>query len=288
MNINRLSGKERTTALVSDAGKAPYISILPFSDLDHMVSGFSTRLGGVSEGIFESMNLASNRGDDPGKVSRNFELIGETFGISPENMVYAHQTHTSNVMRVTKEHCGMGIIKERSFSNVDALVTDEPGVCLVTGHADCLPVFFADRKKNAIGLAHAGWRGTVKDIAGNVIRMMKTEFGTAPEDLAAFIGPGICMEHFEVGEDVEQEFAAAYEGSRREQVIKDKPADGNERKYLVDLYMANFYNMTDAGMRSENIYLSDICTFCNPNLLFSHRYTKGQRGGMCAFLMLRE
>ena len=165
MTVNYLSGRGRTTDLVSMKGLAPYISIRPFAEFENIVSGFSTRLGGVSEGIYESMNLAFNRGDDAERVKKNYQIIGLSLGIRVSDMVYAHQTHTSNVMRVTREHCGMGIIKERSFSDMDALITDEPGVCLVTGHADCLPLYFVDRKNKAIGLAHAGWRGTAKDIA---------------------------------------------------------------------------------------------------------------------------
>lgn len=287
MTINHLSGRERTTKLVCAPSKAPYIGILPFEGKEHVVSGFSTRLGGVSSGIYESMNLASSRGDDPENVRRNFELIGRSLSVSPEQMVYAHQTHTANVMRVTREYCGMGIIRERSFSDVDALVTDEPGVCLVTGHADCIPLFFIDEKRRAIGLAHAGWRGTVNDIAGNLIRMMEAEFGTDPKDIEAFIGPGICRDHYEVGEDVAGEFLNRYEGPARDQVLSEKQPGTGERKYLLDLHMANFHNMNAAGMSAENIYLTDLCTFCNPELFFSHRYTKGQRGGMCAFLMLR-
>ncbi len=287
MTVNYLSGRGRTTDLVSMKGLAPYISIRPFAEFENIVSGFSTRLGGVSEGIYESMNLAFNRGDDEERVRKNYEIIGLSLGIRVSDMVYAHQTHTSNVMRATREHCGMGIIKERSFSDMDALITDEPGVCLVTGHADCLPLYFVDRKNKAIGLAHAGWRGTAKDIAGNVIREMNVQFGTKPEDLVAFIGPGICRDHYEVGEDVASQFEGRYGEVKTARVLRKLPSDPGEQKYLLNLHLANYYNMTLAGMAMEDIYMSDVCTFCNPELFFSHRYTKGQRGGMCAFIMLR-
>ncbi|MCR5650923.1 MAG: peptidoglycan editing factor PgeF [Lachnospiraceae bacterium] len=288
MKINYIHGRGRSTDLISKPGAAPYIAIRPFSEFDHIISAFSTRLGGVSSSIYESMNLAGNRGDDPENVRKNFEIIGRTLGVPAENMVYAHQTHTSNVMRVTKEHRGMGIIKERGFSDVDALITNEPGLCLVTGHADCLPLYFIDRESGAIGLAHAGWKGTAGNIAGNVIRMMGEEFGTKPKDVTAFIGPGICRDHYEVGEDVASKFRGIYGEVKEARVLKAKPSDGDEPKYLLNLHMANYYNMTAAGLAMEDIYISDVCTFCNPGLFFSHRYTKGQRGGMCAFLMIRE
>ncbi|MBO4374786.1 MAG: peptidoglycan editing factor PgeF [Lachnospiraceae bacterium] len=287
MTVKYLAGRGRSTDLVERPGKAPYISIRPFADMENIVAAFSVRQGGVSGGIYESMNLAFGRGDDPENVKRNYAIFGESIGVAPENMVYAHQTHTSNVMKVTKEHCGMGIIKERTFSDVDALITNEPGVCLVTGHADCLPIYLVDRRNNAIGLAHAGWRGTAKDIAGNMIRMMADRFGTDPKDLTGFIGPGICRDHYEVGEDVEKEFEHRYGPVKRSHILKKIQSDGTEPKYLLNLHMANYYNMNLAGMAMEDIYMSDVCTFCNPDLFFSHRYTKGQRGGMCAFLMIR-
>ncbi len=287
MIINYLSGRSRTTDLVSLPGRAPYLSIRPFEEFDDIMSAFSVRQGGVSSGIYESMNLAQNRGDDPAKVKKNYEIIGLSLGVKTDDMVCAHQTHTANVLHVTADHKGMGITRDRDFSDVDALITDERGLCLVTGHADCLPLYFFDRKKKAIGLAHAGWRGTAKDIAGNVIKKMKEDFGSDPKDLIAFIGPGICRDHYEVGEDVEKEFEGRYGEVKRKHVLKELPPKDGQKKYLLNLHMANYYNMTAAGMEMTDIYITDICTYCNPQLLFSHRYTAGQRGGMCAFLMIR-
>ncbi len=288
MNINYLSGRGRTTDLVKIPGRAPYLSIRPFEEFTDIISAFSVRQGGVSSGIYESMNLALNRGDDPEKVRKNFEIIGLSLGIKTDCMVYAHQTHTVNVMRVGSEHKGMGITRERDFCDVDGLITNEPGICLVTGHADCLPLYFFDRKNKAIGLAHSGWKGSANDIAGNMIRKMHEEFATDPKDLTAFIGPGICRDHYEVGTDVEEQFENRYGEVKRAHVLKKLPPDGKEQKYLLNLHMANYYNMTAAGMEMKDIYITDVCTYCNPQLLFSHRYTKGQRGGMCAFLMLKK
>ena len=139
-----------------------------------MTHGFSTRLGGVSEGIFESLNFASGRGDDPDNILENFKRIGVSLGDIPaKDMVYAKQTHTVNVLHVTEKHRGMGVTRERDFDNIDALVTDTPGVCLVAGFADCIPLFFADPVKQAIGLAHSGWRGTIGNIAAAQIAISK-------------------------------------------------------------------------------------------------------------------
>jgi len=291
MSINYLRGRTRTTELSTGPGRAPMIVFKPFREFeDALVHGFSTRLGGVSTGIYESLNLAFNRGDDEEKVRKNLAIAGQALGVDTKDMVYAAQTHTVNVLHVTSAHRGMGITRQRDFSDIDGLVTDEPGLCLVTGHADCIPLYFYDPQKKAIGLAHSGWRGTAGNIAGEVIKKMGEDFGTDPKDLIAFVGPGICRDHYEVGEDVAGEFEGRYSELKLKHILKKLPVseEGNgEQKYLLNLHMANYYNMVSSGMENLNAYITDICTFCNPGLLFSHRYTKGQRGGMCAFLMLK-
>lgn len=286
MSIVYLSGRARTTDVIMKKNAAPYIAFRPFENMDFIRHGFSTRLGGVSEGKFSSMNLATNRGDDPVNVRKNYELIGNALGISPEDMVYAKQTHTVNVLHVNSSHRGMGILRDRDFDNTDALITDEPGVCLVCGFADCIPLFFVDPVKKAIGLSHSGWRGTVNNIAAETIRQMHADFGTEPKDIIAFIGPGICRDHYEVGEDVASEFTGHYSSLRLSHILKSAAPDSTGGKYLLNLHMACFYNITGTGVIPENVYITDLCTFCNPGLFFSHRYTHGERGGMCGFLEL--
>ncbi len=287
MPIQYLSGRSRTTELISAENRVLYIKAKVFADLDYIIQGFSTRIGGVSEGIYAAMNLSFDRGDKRENVEENYRKMGEALGVEPQRMVLAQQTHSANVLHVTREHAGMGIVRERNFSEIDGLVTDEKGLCLVTAHADCIPLYFVDPVKKAIGLAHSGWKGTAANIAGAVIEKMKEDFGTDPADILAFIGPGICRDHYEVGEDVESKFEGMYTDLRRSRVLKRMPDKDGEKKYLLNLHMANYYNMTAAGVINTNIYLTDICTYCNPKLLFSHRYTKGERGGMCAFLALK-
>ena len=139
----------RTTELMNinsehTSTKVPYIKFKCFEGIDFINYGFSTRLGGTSKGIFSSMNLSFARGDDKNCVSKNFELIADAIGTTPQNMVYAMQTHTSNVLKVGKNECGMGVTKKRDFSDIDGLITNEPGVCLVTSYADCVPLYFVD------------------------------------------------------------------------------------------------------------------------------------------------
>ncbi len=287
MAVTYLSGRSRTTEMTAGTNQVLYITCRAFREMDFIVHGFSTRIGGVSEGKYASMNLSFSRGDADENVRENFRRMGEALGVPPEKMVYAQQTHTANVMRVTEEHAGMGIVKDRNFSDIDGLITNVKGICLVTGHADCIPLYFVDPVKKAVGLAHSGWRGTAADIAGAVVAKMHESFETNPSDIIAFVGPGICRDHYEVGEDTAKEFEGRFTDLRRAHILKSAQEKDGEKKYLLNLFMANYYNMTAAGIISTNIYLTDICTFCNPGLLFSHRYTSGERGGMCAFLGLK-
>ena len=142
--------------------------------------------------------------------------------------------------------------------------------------------------KKAIGLAHSGWRGTVANIAQATVEKMHEDFNTDPHDIIAFIGPGICRDHYEVGEDVASQFEGHYSSLKLSHILKPSESINGEKKYHLNLHMACFYNITGTGVVPENCYITDICTYCNPSLLFSHRYTKGKRGGMCGFLELKS
>ena len=286
MNINYIDFSNTTR--FHDDGDVPYITFRKFDGLDFIKHGFSTRLGGVSKGIYESMDLTFTRGDDPDAVRENFRLIGRALDIRPEDMVYAMQTHTTNVIEATKSECGMGVIKDRCFSDIDGFVTNTPGVALVTTYADCVPIFLADPVKRAIGLSHSGRRGTVNNIADVTVKKMPSLYGSNPADIIAFVGPSICRNCYEVGSDVADVFAARYGEKVFDGILypaaPDRPFDG---KFRLDLHRANVVNLLAAGLLEENIGVTDICTCCNPGLLFSHRASKGQRGGLCGFMEIR-
>lgn len=277
MNINYINFSNTTR--FHDT-KIPYITFRSFEKLDFIRHGFSTRLGGVSKGIYESMNLNFTRGDDNEAVRRNFSLIGEALNILPDHMVFAMQTHTANVMEADYEHLGMGVTKDRSFSDIDGLVTNRPGIALVTSYADCVPIFLADPVKKAIGLSHAGWKGTVKNIAAVTVERMNKLYNSRPEDIFAFIGPSICRNCYEIGEDVAEEFAKAYSENVFDGILFPK----ENNKFHLDLHHANYFNLVNAGLLPEHISVTDICTCCNPEILYSHRASKGLRGGLCGFL----
>lgn len=243
--------------------------------------GFSTRLGGVSEGIFSTMNLSFTRGDKKEAVEENYHRIAAALGVSYERFVSSDQTHTTNVRRVYEQDAGNGITREREFFDVDGLVTDVPGLVLATFYADCVPLYFVDPVQKAIGLSHSGWRGTVNRMGQETIRVMEKEFGTKPENLYCAIGPSICQDCYEVSEDVAKEFEHAFPGHKKELLIEK--TDG---KYQLNLWKANEIVLLDAGIQREKLEITDICTCCNPNLLFSHRASHGKRGNLGAFLCL--
>ena len=248
-----------------------------------VVCGFSTRLGGVSRGCCESMNLSFTRGDDPEAVMENYRRIGHALGISPEQIVCSDQTHTVNVRKVGRDDCGNGITKPKPYRDVDGLITDEARVALATFYADCVPLYLVDPEKKAIGLAHSGWRGTVGKIGKATVEAMRREYGCRPEAIRTVIGPSICQECYEVSEDVAEAFKKAYDPGLWDRLMTRRE-DG---KYQLNLWEACRENFLEAGILPEHISMPEICTCCNPGFLFSHRASKGKRGNLAAFLMLK-
>ena len=246
--------------------------------------GFSTRMGGVSEGPYATKNFSFTRGDNPEAVRENYRRMAEALRVDMEKMVLTWQTHTTNVRVVSEEDLGKGIIKERDYRDVDGLVTDMPDVTLVTFFADCVPLYFLDKKNRAIGLSHSGWRGTVKRMGQKTLETMAEAFGTRPEDVTACIGPSICMDCYEVGGEVIEEFAAEFPEAVHDRLFYKK----ENGKYMLNLWEANRIVLMDAGIREENLSVTDICTHCNPELLFSHRRSPEKRGNLCAFLCLNR
>ncbi len=243
---------------------------------------FTTKLGGVSEGEFATMNLSFTRGDREEAVRENYDRIARAMGVEPENFVFSDQTHTTNVRLVTREDAGKGFVRPRDYTDVDGLITDEPGLTLVTFYADCVPLYFVDPVHRAIGLAHSGWRGTAARMGAVTVAAMGRAFGTKPEDLICAIGPSICGNCYEVGEEVAKEFLNVFAGCERE-LLTEKP----NHKYLLDLWRANERVLWEAGVRRDHLAVGRLCTCCNAKMLFSHRATGGKRGNLGAFLCLR-
>lgn len=244
---------------------------------------FTTRLGGVSEGMFSSMNLSFSRGDKKEAVEENFRRLAAALGKETGKFVFTDQTHTVNVRKVTIADAGKGLTRERDYRDVDGLITDEPGLVLSAFFADCVPLYFVDTVHHAIGLSHSGWRGTVRRMGAVTLEVMEKAYGTQPKDVICAIGPSICQDCYEVSEDVAEEFAKEFPGRERE-ILADK----GEGKYRLDLWRANALVLKSAGVLPEHIAMTDICTCCNEKLLFSHRASHGKRGNLGAFLTIKE
>lgn len=264
-------------------GETPYLSFSLLRSTGLVRHGFSTRLGGVSEGCFSSLNLSFDRGDNPEAVAENFRRIGDAIGVKCEDMVLSQQTHTTNIRIVTEEDRGKGIVKERDYTDVDGLVTNIPGICLVTSYADCVPLYFLDPVKKVIALSHSGWRGTAGRIGEKTVQVMKEQFGSSPKDILAAVGPSVCMDCYEVSADVAERFKESFDEEHWEKLFYQKP-DG---KYQLDLWSANEQIFLEAGIRAEHIAVTNVCTHCNSRILYSHRAMGDARGNLCAFLALK-
>lgn len=267
---------------LNNADTVPYLTYNSLSEISFINHAFTTRLGGVSKGEFATMNTAFNRGDNPEHVTENYRRFCKSAGFDFNSLVASAQDHHTYVRTVTSADRGIGIYKPRDMESVDALITNEPNVTLVTYYADCTPLFFVDTEKRAIGLAHAGWRSTVGRIGEKVIKKMTARYGTDPKNIKAAVGPAISVCCYEVDEPCAANFLA----------MTDLPVERfvfskGGGKYMLDLLEANRQILMSAGMPEENITLSDLCTNCNSELLWSHRATKGHRGTMSAMMCLK-
>lgn len=261
-----------------------YLTFPALEKEEGFIHAFSTRLGGVSEGIYASMNLSFTRGDSEEAVRENFRRFSAALGFSPEDIVCSSQTHTANVRVMTEKDRGNGVTRPGIYEDVDGMITDVPGVVLATFYADCVPLYFIDPAHRAVGLSHSGWRGTAAGIGRVTVRKMQETYGTRPEDIRSAIGPSICQECYEVSEDVILEFRDAFPKENWKDLFYRK----ENGKYQLNLQEANRLIMMDAGIPAENISLPGICTCCNPEFLFSHRASKGRRGNLGAFLGIRK
>ncbi len=264
------------------AGEIPFLTFPQLEASGLVRHAFSTRVGGVSTGDCATLNFSAKQGDSPENVHENYRRMAQALELDPDRFVLSVQTHTTNVRRVTQEDAGKGYSRPRDYADVDGLITDVPGLTLVTHYADCVPLFFLDPVHRAIGLSHSGWRGTVRRMGEKTLAAMAEAYGTRPSEVIAAIGPSICRDCYEVGEDVAAEFRAAFAPAVCARILSEKGGG----KYQLDLWEANRQILREAGVREENLSVTDLCTCCNPQWLFSHRATHGHRGTLAAFLCL--
>ena len=281
--INWKKAEGRSEAELREQAGVPFFVFPSIEKTGAVVHGFSTRLGGVSEGIFSSMNVSFTRGDREEAVRENYRRLGAAMGFSCENLVCSDQTHTVNLRVVTEEDRGKGFVRPKDYTDIDGLVTDVPGLVLAAFYADCVPLYLVDPVRRCIGLSHAGWRGTVGKIGKKTVELMREQYGSRPEDLVAAIGPSICQSCYEVSKDVIEKFQEAFDERFWPELFYEKGGG----KYQLNLWRANELGFLEAGVRAERIAAAGVCTCCNPELLFSHRASRGRRGNLGAFLMLK-
>lgn len=279
--------ENNSSAQIDFTKDVPYISFPVLSKIPFIKHAFSTRLGGVSSGIFTSMNFgvdAFTVKDDPANIHENYTRMANSIGVNPQSLVISRQVHKTNIRIVEPDDCGKGLFAPTDYDEIDGLITNKPNITLVTKYADCVPLYFVDPKNKAIGLTHSGWRGTVKKIGKITVEEMHKNFSSNPEDIIAVVGPSICSECYEIGEEVAEEFKKAFPMNWKQDILTAK----DNGKYQCDLWAANRAVLSEAGLLPKNIHISGVCTCCNSDLLFSHRKTEGKRGSLAAFLAITE
>lgn len=241
-----------------------------YKEISHFVSG---REGGVSQGETGSLNLSFTVPDKPENVMENRRRIADSFSISPEKLVFPQQTHTNNVGIVTKENY------LNQLADTDAVITNETGICIAVMSADCVPILLFDPVKKVVAAVHAGWRGTVARIVSRAVVVMKNHYGSNPADLIAGIGPSICSEVYEVGEEVVNAVENTFTDT--EKILNP----GKPGKAFLNLWEANKADLLSTGIKAENIEIAGKCTFLNSDLFFSARKSK-ESGRFGAGIML--
>lgn len=243
--------------------------------------GFSTRIGGVSEGSLDSLNLGENRGDSEENVRENYRRFFEAVGIPPQDPCFTKQVHENNVRIVTDDD------RRALFTpfeyEADGIVTNVKCLPLMCFTADCVPVLLCDPENGVAGAIHCGWRSTVKDILGEALKKM-AELGAETENIRAAIGPAIEICCFETDREVPEAVERLLSGDT-EGAYFEVPGTG---KYMVDLKEVNRRRLIQLGVRAENISVSDECTSCNSDKYWSHRATHGDRGAQAAVIMIAD
>lgn len=253
-----------------------------FDDFSNVTHAFTTRYGGVSEGIFDSLNLGFGRGDVPERVEENYDIICSALGVSCGDIAATRQIHSDIVRKVSyadkKERLG-----DPTPYEADALITDEKNLILTILIADCIPVLFYAEDSNAIGAAHAGWRGTAADIVGKTVSALCDEYGGSADNIHAVIGEGIGVCCFETGREVYD----AVEALGLSCGMDILAVDDCNGKYHIDLKEVNRQLLIRAGVPEDNISVSGECTRCLCDKYWSHRATHGERGTQAAMISLR-
>lgn len=270
------------TMIKIDTSNTLYLKYLHFSRHHHLKHFVSTRVGGVSQGPGEGLNIGFHAHDQDSNVIRNREILAQSLEISVDSFCFLNQVHSDQVAVVDHTARGRGVKNaQNTIPQTDAIITQSPDVCLVVLSADCVGVLFYDPVQQVIGAAHSGWRGTVKKIAAKTVEAMQVNFGSKPEDILVGLGPGISPEVYEVGGEVVEEVEKAY-GSIFEYVTYPNYT----KKPHFNIWEAIRQSLIDTGVSAKNIITSGLCSYRNPSLFFSHRRDEGKTGRFATGIML--
>ncbi|MGQ8873924.1 peptidoglycan editing factor PgeF [Paenibacillus sp. TSA_86.1] len=259
-----------------------------------LTAGFTTRHGGIGQEPYATLNCAYHVGDDAGAVLENRRLVTRKLSFPLEAWTCGEQVHGKDVAVITSKDRGRGLLDRQSaLQDTDGLVTNVPGVLLTSFYADCVPLYFYDPAKQVVGLAHAGWKGTVAGIAVSMVEMMEQEYGSRREDIRAAIGPSIGDCCYEVDEAVMKHVRVWLDGPEgndkcnplASKQIYTSAANG---KTMLNLKECNRHIMMKAGILPDHIECTTWCTSCHPELFFSYRKENGITGRMASWIGLEE
>ncbi|WP_247747541.1 peptidoglycan editing factor PgeF [Alkalihalobacillus sp. BA299] len=249
----------------------------------NLIAGFTTRLGGVGEKPYYALNVGLHVADDDRIVIKNRQIVATELGIPLEQWVVGEQIHGANITKVTSDDCGKGgRTLESAIKGIDGLYTKEQDILLVSLYADCVPLYFYSSKHHMIGLAHAGWKGTVSQIGPKMIESWTTNEGINASDILVTIGPAICQKEYEVDTNVIKAVDDVLPSIEERPYQPSRPGH-----YLLDLKKLNKQLLINAGVPKENIQISQYCTASNTELFFSHRKESGKTGRMMSFIGLK-
>jgi YfiH family protein len=233
-----------------------------------------SRLGGVSPSPWKSLNLGGTVGDDPARVSENKKKLLTALGYSSSQLSQIRQVHSAHVIVVNKPVSRNSILMQG-----DAMITNTPGLLMLMRFADCVPILLFDPENNAAGIVHAGWKGTVKEVASEAVNEMTKQFGTNPSDLLAGIGPSIGPDHYEIGEEVVEEVKSSFENNWDQVLVAGLDS------VKLDLWKANEISLRKSGVK--HIEVAEICTACDIEDWYSHRAENGKTGRFAAVIGLK-
>lgn len=239
-----------------------------------VVQAVFTRRGGISPAPWHSLNLGGSVGDDPTRVAENRIQVFRSMGREPASIHDVWLVHGTDIVYADAPRP-----LQQPSAKADILFTDNPEVSLFMRFGDCVPLMFHDPKKKVIGMAHAGWMGTVKGVAKAAVEGMTSRYGCKPQDIIAGIGPSIGVDHYEVGENVINQFQEKYP-ENIEHILQSRSGS-----MFLDLWAANCLQLQNAGV--EQIQISEICTACHLDDWFSHRAEKGKTGRFGALMALQ-